>query len=193
MIAPVVGGAVIALYGVVRGMRGLFAAAVLMAAIALQVVRRIDLPAVTGEPANIRGVWSSFPSSLRWLLVSDVFIRTCEGMVDVFLVIYATSVLKLSAPQFGVLIAIQTVTSILVYLPAAKVADRIGRKPFVVATFLMFALFPLAVTLASSFAAWAFRDQRAAGDRRTVAQGLIVISPPRPAGPTWASTTWCAM
>jgi MFS family permease len=74
-------------------------------------------------------------------------------MVDVFLVIYATSVLNLTAPQFGVLIAIQTVTSILVYLPAARFADRTGRKPFVIATFFMFALFPLAVTFASSFAA----------------------------------------
>ena len=42
-------------------------------------------------------------------------------------------------------------TSIVVYLPAGKIADRIGRKPFVIATFLSFALFPLAVMLASSF------------------------------------------
>ena len=32
------------------------------------------------------------------------------------------------------------VTSILVYIPAGKIADGIGRKPFVIATFLCFVL-----------------------------------------------------
>ena len=54
--------------------------------------------------------------------------------------------------EYGVLVAIQIITSILVYLPAAKIADRIGRKPFVIATFACFALFPLAVVLSSGFA-----------------------------------------
>ena len=43
------------------------------------------------------------------------------------------------------------VTSILVYIPAGKIADRVGRKPFVIATFLCFSLFPLAVIASSGF------------------------------------------
>jgi MFS family permease len=43
------------------------------------------------------------------------------------------------------------VASILCYLPAARLADRVGRKPFVIATFLAFAFFPLAVVAARSF------------------------------------------
>ena len=43
------------------------------------------------------------------------------------------------------------VTSILVYIPAGKIADRVGRKPFVILTFICFALFPLAIVLAPSF------------------------------------------
>jgi MFS family permease len=43
------------------------------------------------------------------------------------------------------------ITSILVYIPAGKIADRIGRKPFVIVTFLSFALFPLAIIVASNF------------------------------------------
>ena len=49
------------------------------------------------------------------------------------------------------LVAVQMVTAILVYIPAAKIADRVGRKPFVIATFVCFALFPVAVILATSF------------------------------------------
>jgi MFS family permease len=44
------------------------------------------------------------------------------------------------------------ITSILVYIPAGKIADRVGRKPFVIITFICFALFPLAIVFASSFA-----------------------------------------
>src|SRR5262249_25452972 len=74
---------------------------------------------------------------------------TCEGLTDVFVILYVTNVLGVSAPRYGALIAIQMTTSMLVYLPAGKIADRIGRKPFVVATFVCFALFPLMVVIAS--------------------------------------------
>ena len=77
-----------------------------------------------------------------------MFIRTCEGLVDVFIVLYVTNVLSVSTPQFGFLVGVQTVTSILIYVPAAHIADSIGRKPFVIATFLAFSLFPLAVVSA---------------------------------------------
>ena len=66
-------------------------------------------------------------------------------------ILYVTNILGFSVARFGTLIAIQMVTAILVYIPAGKIADRVGRKPFVIATFLSFALFPVAVMLASSF------------------------------------------
>jgi MFS family permease len=47
---------------------------------------------------------------------------------------------------------VQLLTSILIYVPSARIADRVGRKPVVIATFLCFALFPVAVILARSFA-----------------------------------------
>jgi MFS family permease len=44
-------------------------------------------------------------------------------------------------------------TAILSYFPAARLADRTGRKPFVIATFVAFSLFPLAVEVSQSFRA----------------------------------------
>jgi len=73
-------------------------------------------------------------------------------MTGVLTVLYVTNVQRFSFVQYGTLVSIQVVTSILVYIPAGKIADRIGRKPFVIATFLSFAFFPLAVIAASSFA-----------------------------------------
>jgi MFS family permease len=72
-------------------------------------------------------------------------------MTEVLTILYVTNIKGISIAWYSTLIAIQMITSIVVYLPAGKIADRIGRKPFVIATFLSFALFPLAVMLASSF------------------------------------------
>ncbi|MBC8027781.1 MAG: MFS transporter [Steroidobacteraceae bacterium] len=153
-VAPTLGGVAIAAFGLRAGVRlGIFIS-ILLAVVTLAVVARVRIPVLIEEtPTNIAGVWSSLPDPLRWLLTSDVFIRTCEGMVDVFLVLYAINVVGISAPQFGVLIAVQMTTAILSYFPAARLADRTGRKPFVIATFLAFALFPVAVVVSRSFGA----------------------------------------
>jgi MFS family permease len=122
--------------------------------VTLGLVSRVRLPLPRSTtPTTISGVWRSLPGSLRRLLFSDILVRTCEGMVDVFLVIYALDVVGIRAPAYGVLVAVQVTTSILGYLPAARLADRIGRKPLVIATFVAFAGFPLAVVSAHSFAA----------------------------------------
>lgn len=153
-VAPIAGGVVIAKAGLVTGMQAMFAVTSVLALLSMAFLARIRLERIEGPPEmTMRGVWRSFPPSLRALLVSDVFIRTCEALVDVFLVIWATVIVGVTAPQFGVLIAVQMVSAIVVYLPAATLADRIGRKPLVVATFVAFSLFPLAVVLAKSFTA----------------------------------------
>jgi len=150
-IAPIIGGLVIVRWGLVPGVRALLIATLVLSVVTLIVLHRVRIDRIEGPTTNIHGVWRSFPPALRWLLVSDIFIRTCEGLVDVFLVIYATTVVGISAPRYGVLVAVQMATAITVYLPAGRIADRIGRKPFVIATFLAFSLFPLMVVLAHRF------------------------------------------
>lgn len=153
-VAPTLGGLAIALYGVQPGIRLGLTASVALALLTLLLVSRIRLvlPA-PGAPMGMRGIWRSLPRSLRWLLASDILIRACEGMAGVFIVLYATTVVGVSAPEFGVLVAVEMVTAMLVYLPAARIGDRVGRKGFVVATFVAFSLFPLAVAYARSFGA----------------------------------------
>ncbi|HYY55748.1 MAG TPA: MFS transporter, partial [Pyrinomonadaceae bacterium] len=155
-IAPLIGGAFVFTYGIRAGVRlGLTLTLVLVAITAL-IISAINIPIILGEPARLRGVWDSFHSALKRLLISDIIIRTCEGMAEIFIVLYVTNVTGLSVPQYGSLVAVQMATAILVYIPAAKVADRVGRKPFVIATFVCFALFPVAVVLARGFTALVF-------------------------------------
>ncbi|HKY60701.1 MAG TPA: MFS transporter, partial [Gemmatimonadota bacterium] len=124
------------------------AATLILAAVALPVVLAMDLPVVPPRVSSARGVWDAFPAALRRLLVSDIVIRTCEGMAGVFVILYVTTVRGISVKAFGILIALQVATSIAAYLPAARLSDRIGRKPLVTATFLAFAAFPVCVAVA---------------------------------------------
>jgi MFS family permease len=153
LVAPALGGTVIAMVGIRAGVRAGLMTSVALALVTLAVVRRmrLDRPAAPA-PADIRVVWRSLPGPLRRLLVSDICIRTCDAMVDVFLVLYAVNVVGISAPVFGSLIGVQMATVILCSFPAAHLADRLGRKPFVIATFVAFAGFPLAVVAAHSVA-----------------------------------------
>src|SRR5437660_7491304 len=109
-VAPIIGGLIIVRRGLVPGVRTLLVATLVLSVITLIVLLRVRIDRIEGPPTNMRGVWRSFPSPLRWLLASDVLIRTCEGLVDVFLVIYATSIVGISVPRYGVLIAVQMAT-----------------------------------------------------------------------------------
>ncbi len=59
----------------------------------------------------------------------------------------------ISALQFGELTSIEMLTAVLCYIPVARSADRVGKKPFVVITFINFACFPLVLYFCHSFGA----------------------------------------
>src|SRR6266699_2886046 len=71
---------------------------------------------------------------------------------DVLVILYVTNVLHVSVARFGTLLAILFLTTILIYLPAAKAADRVGPRPFIIATFCAFALYPLSIIAVHNFA-----------------------------------------
>lgn len=147
--SPILGGMLIAEFGIDKGIHIGLLITIFLAVLTFMMARAINLPVVIGEIVNIKGVWRSFHRALKRLLISDIIIRTCEGIAEIFIVLYVSNILGISLKQYGILIAIQMLTSILVYFPAAKIADRIGRKPFVIATFLCFALFPAAVAFSN--------------------------------------------
>jgi MFS family permease len=151
VIAPAIGGVLIARSGVIRGVHVGLVITLILAVITLLLLKTIDVEVAVSKATNIRGVWNSFHAALKRLLISDVIIRMCEGLTGVLTILYVTNVHGLSAARYGTLIAIQMVTSIVVYVPAGKIADHVGRKPFVIATFVCFALFPLAVIAAPNF------------------------------------------
>jgi MFS family permease len=157
MLGPVAGGACIAAWGVERGVRAAFVAALLLTLIAAVLQQRFILDDVAGErkaePNPLR-LWREMPEGLRNLLASDILIRFCERIPDAFVVVWATRTIlnPVSELTFGWLSAIENMAAVLVYVPVAYMADRFGKKPFVLITFAFFTCFPLALMHAHSLA-----------------------------------------
>jgi MFS family permease len=108
-------------------------------------------PAAELSGINFLSVVRSFTPALRELLVSDILIRFCERIPYAFVVLWTMNHAGLDAQQFGVLVAIEMVTAMICYIPVAHLADKYGRRPFVLVTFLFFTLFPVTLMWGKSF------------------------------------------
>ena len=156
MLGPVLGGACIAVWGVAGGVRAAFLIALglaLAAAVIQQVLITDDSRETKPAEANPLRLWREMPPALRSLLFSDILIRFCERIPDAFVVVWVTRTIAhpTSELTFGWLSAIENITAVLIYVPVAILADRFGKKPFVLITFAFFTLFPLALLHAQSF------------------------------------------
>ena len=154
LLAPPLGGLLIGRFGMRAGMRTGFALSVLLGA-AMLAALRVAFRSPDNDASSRRRAAVVLPSSLRRLLAADVLIRLCEGLPDVFLVVWVLEEAGLSAARFGLLTSVMTATSILSYAPAVALAARTEKKSFIVLTYAFFTLFPLAVLLARSFPALA--------------------------------------
>lgn len=157
MLGPLMGGAFIAAWGVEAGVRHAFVAALVLALLAMvlqQLLIEDDRSRAAAPERNPLRLWRDMSPSLRNLLVSDILIRFCERIPDVFVVVWATRYISspVSEFQFGWLSAVEQITAVLCYIPVAHFADRLGKKPFVLATFVFFTLFP--VTLLGAHSLW---------------------------------------
>ena len=156
-LGPVVGGIIIGMYGKALGIRIAFGVAFILGIAALffqYYFMEDDKPAKDCKPVSFRNALDYFSPSLRNLLVSDILIRFAEQIPYAFVVIWVVENNGLSPLQFGILTTVEMVTALLIYVPVAYMADKYGKKPFVLITFGFFTLFPLVIYFSRSF--WAF-------------------------------------
>src|SRR5207253_3158686 len=78
VIAPVIGGIIIASRGIVSGVHLGLIITLAIAAMTFLLIRLINITSEAHHPTIIFGVWDSFQSGLKRLLVSDIFIRSEE-------------------------------------------------------------------------------------------------------------------
>ncbi|MDD3272307.1 MAG: MFS transporter, partial [Syntrophomonadaceae bacterium] len=157
-LGPLLGGLLIGIYGKVDGIRIAFCVAFVLGLVSLLIQYYFIEDDHEKKEAHLhaREIFSSFSPGLRNLLLSDILIRFAEQIPYAFVVLWVVEVNKISAFHFGVLTTIEMVTAVLVYIPVAYLADKYGKKPFVLITFGFFTLFPLVLYFSHSFAALSF-------------------------------------
>ena len=158
MVGPLVGGWLITRYGWEQGVHyALLGCIVLSTATAVFQWFMAEPDAKTAArdartaTLSFVGVVRSFNPTLRELLVSDILIRFCERLPFAFIILWAMNHGGVSAKQYGWLVAVEMVTAMLCYIPVAHLADKHGQRPFVLATFVFFTLFPVTLLWANSF------------------------------------------
>jgi MFS family permease len=152
-LGPVLGGLAIARYGRVAGVRVAFIVALALGAAAIAFVWFFvdEQKGAKSEPVRLKGMFGLIGPDLRNLLVSDILIRFAEQIPYAFVVVWAVNNNGVTPFQFGILTTIEMVTAMLVYLPVAYLADKYGKKRFVLMTFVFFTLFPLALVFSRTF------------------------------------------
>ncbi|MBF0142294.1 MAG: MFS transporter [Magnetococcales bacterium] len=157
-LGPLLGGLLVARFGEREGIRIAFVVALLLCLVAAWVLHRSmpdsPSPASAREPErNPFRLWRFMTLPLRRLLVADILVRFCEQIPNAFVVIWCLKVASapVSATEFGLLSMIEMTTSLLIYIPVGWMADRGGKKGFVLATFVFFSLFPLLLLFSHSF------------------------------------------
>ncbi|MDB6015604.1 MAG: hypothetical protein JWR19_93 [Pedosphaera sp.] len=174
MLGPLAGGWLIYHYGWEQGVKfALCGCITLSLATALfqwfMVEPKASMAASSrGGTVGFLGVVRSFTPGLRELLVSDILIRFCERIPFAFVILWAMNHAGVNAQQWGWLVCIEMLTAMLCYIPVAHLADKYGRRPFVLVTFLFFTLFPLMLMGADTFgwlaAAFAVRGLKEFGE-----------------------------
>jgi MFS family permease len=180
MIAPFFGGMLIDRFGIINGVRIALLISIFLSAVTILLQRQLrEEPKEKIEAIDRWNFWRSlreFNSPMRRLLLSDILIRFCERVPYAWVVIFAMDYIGVSGRQVGILTAIEMLAAMVCIIPASYYADRHGREPFVVVTFIMFTLFPISLLMSRSFSAlviaFAIRGFKEFGD--TSRKALII-------------------
>jgi MFS family permease len=180
MIAPFLGGILIDRFGIIRGVRIGLAMSIVLSALTIFVQRRLrEEPADVLKSSDRWNFWRSlrtFNAPLRRLLLSDILVRFCERLPFAWVVIYAMDHVGVDAKQVGILTTVEMLAATLCIIPASHFADKYSREPFVIATFVLFTLFPISLLISHSFSllvvAFAIRGLKEFGD--TARKALII-------------------
>jgi len=164
MIAPIFGGMLIDRFGIIGGVRIGLVVSIFLSALTILVQRQlrddsdadVRIAAGTAPKSEQWSFWRSlreFDMPMRRLLLSDILVRFCERIPYAWVVIFAMDYIGVSGEQVGVLTAIEMLVAMLCIIPTSYFADKYRREPFVIATFVMFSLFPIALLMSRSFSA----------------------------------------
>jgi len=102
--------------------------------------------------------WTSFSeirrslsTSLKALMIAFFLIAFANATVGYYYIIYATEVIKLNAFEWSMILSLQILSTIILKIPGAWVADKFGKKKVLIISASACASFTILFTLSHSF------------------------------------------
>jgi len=191
IVTNLLGGVFMDYFGVLRGFR-----LCMMVALAVSVVSTVLRwrmleesfdPEEQKEPSAVAFEWRSIRESLGtvsreiWVLTIVAALSTfAMRIVSSFMVVYAVEEVGLTNTQWGLIGTVTSIVTMALILPGGMLADRVGRKPCIIASRILSPLSRIGFTFSSNF--WHIGVARSL---RSLAQGFggLVWGPA--GGPVW--------
>jgi MFS family permease len=160
VISPFIGGYLVDAWGIVPAMQYVynigFGAGILVAFIRMLTLKE-TLDPTNVEKLNFRNVpkllkdsYLSFIETIRWmpdliraLALMQMLQVFFNGLTGAFWIVYATSILGITATSWGVTSAIQGGTRLVLAQWSGKLLDRIGRRKLLIPFMVLVPLYPL--------------------------------------------------
>lgn len=157
ILAYLVSGLLIYLWGRIGGVHAAIGVAVVFVVLAIVVQHRF-MTTASRDSADFarrpRGLFRQFPRELRRLLAADICARWAEGLAGPLVILYCAPIMHAdlaigTARYASILLTIQAVTNIVLYVFVGPLASRegFGKKPYIGATFVFFAAFPVSLVV----------------------------------------------
>ena len=160
VISPFIGGFLVDSWGIVPAMRFIynvgFGAGILVAIIRYVTLKETLDPTMAEQldyrnvPRLLKDSYLSFMETVRWmpsLIKALALMQTLQvffnGIVGAFWIVYATSILGISATSWGVTSAIQGGTRLTLSRWSGKLLDRVGRRRLLLPFMFVVPLYPI--------------------------------------------------
>jgi len=160
VVSPFIGGYLVDARGIVPAMQFIynigFGAGILVALIRVFTLKETLDPSSVEKldfrnvPKLLKDSYLSFIETVRWmpdlirtLAVMQVLQVFFNGIAGAFWIVYATSLLGISATSWGVTSAIQGGTRLVLAQWSGKLLDRVGRRKLLIPFMLLVPLYPL--------------------------------------------------
>jgi MFS family permease len=160
VISPFIGGYLVDAWGIVPAMRFIynigFGAGILVALIRTLTLKetldpsKVEMLDYRNVPKLLKDSYLSFIETVRWmpgliraLALMQMLQVFFNGIAGAFWIVYATSLLGISATSWGMTSAIQGGTRLVLSQWSGKLLDRVGRRRLLIPFMLLIPLYPL--------------------------------------------------
>jgi DHA1 family multidrug resistance protein-like MFS transporter len=168
IVSPLIGGYLVDVMGIIPAMHLTylvgFGAGLLVAFIRIYTLEETLDPSLAQKidyrnmPKLLKESYSSFFETLRWMPSQIKFLAVMQmmqmffnGVAGAFWIVYATSLVGITAGSWGITSAIQGGVRLLISTPAGRFMDRVGRRKLLIPFMALTPFYPLIFLRISNF------------------------------------------